>query len=189
MAHRRGASFRGRSGISDSQRRKKAWIDMNVNAGLGIDQAGGTLLPNAPAAGEDVAVLAFPSSLNQAFAESTILRIRGSLEIPESTWTSTGVGNITFGFGIAIISEQAAEVLTAIPNPATATGYDWDGWMFLRVGPLKALDSAGTIVDVKSMRKWRSGDSIVFVAGVATNLGGGATGSFNFSLRGLFLLP
>jgi len=52
------------------------------------------------------------------------------------------------------------------------------------------VDPAGEIVDVKAMRKWKSGDSIVFVAGSATSDLTGQLGlNFLFSLRGLFLLP
>jgi len=95
----------------------------------------------------------------------------------------------TFAFGIGIVSDEAAEAL-AVPNPATATGYDWDGWMFLRNSNQIPVDVQGTIIDVKAMRKWKSGDSIVFVAGSSAGSGGGQVGQpFEFSLRGLFLLP
>jgi len=189
MAHRR--SFRSGRGISDSQRRKKAWIDMNAAPGFGEDIAGGSLgTATLGAPGEDVGVLVFPSSTNQAFAESTILRIRGVLNVPKSTSVNQADMTSVFAFGIGIISEQASEVLTAIPNPATASGWDWDGWMFLRNNYTTPVDPAGEIVDVKAMRKWHSGDSIVFVAGVATSEVAGEVGQiFQFSLRGLFLLP
>jgi len=189
MAHRR-SGFRGR-GISESQRRKKVWIDMNVGLGIGLDISGGALLPpDLVAPGDSLAALVFPSSLNQSFAESTVLRIRGALDVPKSTYQASGAGNVIHAFGIGLVSEQASEVVSAIPNPATATGYDWDGWMFVRQSSASSLDANATVVDVKSMRKWRSGDSIVFVAGMATGIGGGAVGpEFGFSLRGLFLLP
>jgi len=100
------------------------------------------------------------------------------------------INSDVFAFGIGVMSEIAAQELAAIPNPATATGYDWDGWMFLRQSDTTAVDPAGTIVDVKAMRKWHSGDAIVFVAGMATTTGAGLSGvPFGFSLRGLFLLP
>jgi len=85
------------------------------------------------------------------------------------------------------VSDDAAAAL-AVPNPATATGYDWDGWMFLRQGNSAALEPNAEIVDVKAMRKWKSGDSIVFVAGFS-GLGTPTNQVFPFSLRGLFLLP
>jgi len=175
-------------GISQTQRRKKMWVDLNPAAALGSDLSSGCLLPPPIAAvGESVAVLQFPAQ--QGFNESTLLRIRGTLDVPKST-PEPGAGSSEIAaFGIGIVSDQAAEAL-AVPNPATATGYDWDGWMFLRQSTQIAVDVQGTMVDVKSMRKWESGQSIVFVAGAATDSVAGFTVSkFCFSLRGLFLLP
>jgi len=181
-------SFRSR-GISETQRRKKAWIDMNLLAVIGDDISAGALdPPDLVAPGSSVSLLQFPSQAG--FQESTLLRIRGSLTVPKSTYS--GVGSPTtvcFAFGIGIVSDDAAAAL-AVPNPATATGYDWDGWLFLRQSNQSTVEAQATIVDVKAMRKWRSGDSIVFVAGLSTNIPAGTTGaSFGFSLRGLFLLP
>jgi len=189
MANR--SRFRSR-GISETQRRKKAWIDMNAApAGPGgVDLSGGGLQPpDVVSAGNSLALLQFPSQ--QGFLESTILRIRGSLNVPKSTYLDSAVssGSTSFAFGIGIVSDESAAAL-AVPNPATSSGYDWDGWMFLRQSDTTALDPAGVIVDVKAMRKWKSGDSIVFVAGLATGQGSGEVGQvFGFSLRGLFLLP
>jgi len=62
--------------------------------------------------------------------------------------------------------------------------------MFLRQSTEVAVDVTGTVVDVKAMRKWKSGDSIVFVAGAATDVVAGFNpANVFFSLRGLFLLP
>jgi len=162
---------------------------MNPAAALGEDISGGALQPpDVTGGGESVAVLAFPSLTNPSFVESTILRIRGTLSVPKSFYSTSAGGNEVFAFGIGLISDQAAEVVTAIPNPATATGYDWDGWLFLRQAGSAPVDPAGEIVDIKAMRKWRGGDSIVFVAGLAT--GASEVGQpFTMSLRGLFLLP
>jgi len=166
---------------------------MNVAAGTGSDISGGGLSTALePALGQNVVALSFPSSTNQSFAESTLLRIRGSVVVPKSESDGLTVPGFTtvYSFGIGIISEKASEVLTAIPNPATAAGYDWDGWLFLRTNWSQPVDPAGEIVDVKAMRKWRSGDSIVFVCGVSTDKAAGALiGVFTWSLRGLFLLP
>jgi len=161
---------------------------MNTFPVLGEDISGSILSPPQALQGAPtVAVLAFPSQ--SGFLESTILRIRGTLAVPKSTY-STGLAlSENFTFGIGIVSDDAALAL-AVPNPATATGYDWDGWMFLRSHSTTPVDPAGEIVDIKAMRIWKSGDSIVFVAGFSTDdpaLVGG--GSFTFSLRGLFLLP
>jgi len=187
MARNSRSTFR--RGISDTQRRKKAWIDMNVQSALGNDISSGTLVPpDLVAPGDSLTLLQFPSQ--SGFIESTILRIRGALTVPKSDYgLGLALNNETFAFGIGIVSDAAAEAL-AVPNPATATGYDWDGWLFLRQSNQSTVEAQATIVDVKAMRKWQSGDSIVFVAGMATDQLAGITGlDFGFSLRGLFLLP
>jgi len=186
MANRSRSTFR--RGISETQRRKKAWIDMNPSPAVGADLSGGTMNPpDLLGPGETVDVLQFPSQAG--FLESTILRIRGSLSVPKSIYVTNQNNNVIQAFGIGVVSDDAASAL-AVPNPATATGYDWDGWLFLRQSSTVSVDPASEIVDVKSMRKWKSGDSIVFVAGLATLAGAGAVGGvFSMSLRGLFLLP
>jgi len=144
------------------------------------------LPPDLAGVGESLAVLQFPSQAG--FQESTILRIRGNLDVPKSSYDPVFFVDI-FCFGIGIVSDVSAEAL-AVPNPATATGYDWDGWLFLRQSNQSTVESQATIVDVKAMRKWKSGDSIVLVAGMSTsNPAGNAALGFGFSLRGLFLLP
>jgi len=143
--------------------------------------------PDLPFAGDSLQLLQFPSQ--SGFNESTILRIRGTLNIPKSTYSNTTNLNTINAFGIGVVSDAAAEAL-AVPNPATATGYDWDGWLFLRQASTEPLTPDGEIVDIKAMRKWKSGDSIIIVAGFSTSLVGGALGlNTSFSLRGLFLLP
>jgi len=191
MAHRRG-SFRGRGGISESQRRKKDWVNMNPAVALGEDLAGGALKPaDLVAPGDSTAILAFPSLLNPTFAESTVLRIRGYLEVPKSLVSSVlGSATTVYAFGIGIVTDQAASVVGAVPNPATVSGQDWDGWMFLRSSNQALVDVTGTIVDIKAMRKWQSGDALVFVAGMATSLPAGDLGLiFSFNFRTLLLLP
>jgi len=190
MAHRRGSS-RGRGGISESQRRKKSWFNLDNTFGATEDVAVTQLLPpGLVAAGDTISLLTFPTSINQAFAESTILRIRGHLEVPKSTGDTGVAFQTAFAFGIGVVSEVAANSVVGVPSPATIAGQDWDGWMFLRSSSQSPLDSVGTAVDVKSMRKWRSGESIVLVAGFATaKAAGDTTQAFNLSLRGLFLLP
>jgi len=187
MARNSRSTFR--KGVSQTQRRKKAWIDMNLGPARGEDIIGSALLPPDIVAGpgESVAVLQFPSQAG--FIESTILRIRGYVDVPKSASSIGADGSSATAFGIGIVSDQAATAL-AVPNPATATGQDWDGWMFLRSSSQIAVDINGTMLDIKSMRKWQSGDSIVVVAGAATTAAGGYSSlSVAFSLRGLFLLP
>jgi len=190
MAHRRG-SLRGRVGISDAQRRKKAWFDLSPLPAQGEDIACGAIAPAVLVApGQSTALLVFPSSENAALAESTLLRIRGWLEVPKTVTQASAGGTACNAFGIGIVTDSAALVTDGVPNPATSSGASWDGWMFLRSSNQSPVDITGSIVDVKAMRKWKSGDSIVFVAGLATDNAAGASGdNFQFSLRGLFLLP
>jgi len=161
---------------------------MSVGPFAGEDVSGGALQPpDLPGAGNSVAILQFPSQVG--FLESTILRIRGALTVPKSTYTTSPTGTIIFAFGIGIVSDEAASAL-AVPNPATASGVDWDGWLFLRQSNQSTVEAQATIVDVKAMRKWQSGQSIIFVAGLASELASGTNAlDFGFSLRGLFLLP
>jgi len=186
MARNSRSTFR--RGVSETQRRKKAWIDMNAAVGFGEDLSGGGLEPpTLGGPGSSLAVLQFPSQ--SGFLESTILRIRGVVNIPKSTYGVVATSTTIFAFGIGIVSDAAATAL-AVPNPATATGYDWDGWMFVRQSDAVPVDVQGTQLDIKSMRKWKSGDSIVIVAGLATSAPGGAAQlATGFSIRGLFLLP
>jgi len=187
MAHRRGTSFRGR-GISEAQRRKKSWFAFNTDPGADLFKISLTP-PDLVAQGESVAV-AFADGVgfSPSVIESTVLRIRGMVDIPKSTVASGGL-SIVFAFGIGFVTNEAAAAL-AVPNPATATGADWDGWMFLRTSTQIALDITGTMLDVKAMRKWKSGTSLVLVAGLATDLSGGAGGmDFSIQARALLLLP
>jgi len=186
MAHRN-RNFGGRGGISDSQRRKKSW--RSLPQGLG-SEPNGFFLQTASAALPDnhTTVLFFSTTNNPDIAESTILRIRGFLEVQK---TSSLVGGTdAYAFGICVASEHSAAVVDGVPNPASAEGADWDGWMFLRSSTEVAVDIQGTIVDVKAMRKIKSGDALCLVAGFSTNnSSGGPVGTFVGSLRGLFLLP
>jgi len=186
MARNSRSTFR--RGISETQRRKKAWVGMNSLPESGADMSGGRLLPPPIVAiGDSLTLLQFASQ--PGFQESTILRIRGTIEVPKSDYSGSLGGNTITAFGIGVVSDAAAEA-TAVPNPATETGYDWDGWLFLRQSTVGPLDANATIMDVKAMRKWKSGDSIIFVAGASTDNAAGYTSlAVAFSLRGLFLLP
>jgi len=127
MANRSRSTFR--RGITETQRRKKSWIDMNVGPAQGEDVSAGGLTPSALVApGGEISILQFPSQ--PGFMESTLLRIRGVLSVPKSTYTSAPDGTEVFAFGIGVVSDVSAAA-SAVPNPATAIGYDWDGWLFL----------------------------------------------------------
>jgi len=204
MAHRR---FRGR-GISDSQRRKKAWI--------GLKQ----LVPGTPGSGDgsfttsiklttpigsgstapgnfSSAIAAFISDPDPQIGEEastlpeecTILRARGSLLFPK-TVPGTVANQIdiqhSFGFGVTDIRSIASGIA-----PGPILDVDWDGWMFLRQSTVAPVDSVGSAVDVKAMRKIKTGDAF-FVAATAMDVAGGAfvpTADWIFDLRLLILLP
>lgn len=208
MAHRRG-SFR--RGVSQSQRRKKLWAAFSSEA-IGVDLSveglpSGILnfqtTPNN-AVGEFSTSLGyvFPSgkSAGQIDPESTILRIRGTLELQKntvdvgSTPPVAGEENVQFAFGIGVMESSAAN-LGAFPNPALPSGSDWDGWMFYRSQNQGALDANAGIVDVKAMRKIQSGYTLFFVMGLhavaydSTTVTTAVGLAGFFQGRGLCLLP
>jgi len=185
MGHR---NFRGR--VSQSQRRKKLWADLNVDRVLGEDLSITLLQPGAASIGiSPVAVAGFTSSGAPALLESTLLRLRGWVDVPKSViGTIGGSDQVSYAFGIGFVSEEAFQA-GAVPNPATGSGLDWDGWMFVRQSDQAALDAVGTRMDVKSMRKWQSGDALIFVFGAASNSVAPINSPIlTYSARGLFLL-
>ena len=88
------------------------------------------------------------------------------------------------------MTDEAAAA-SAVLNPATAAGADWDGWLFYRSNVAGVADANASVMDSKSMRKWQSGMSLVIVGGQAID--GFSTVSFaqtiEMGVRGLFLLP
>jgi len=188
---RRG-SFRGRSaGISDAQRRKKSWFGATSATTQSEDQAANTVVMDLlGVATPEVVTFFFASSDNPALAESTIIRIRGSIELPKNSGLPVSNGNVDvqFAFGICMVTEDAAAV-AAVPNPASGIGASWDGWMFYRSQWQGALDANAGVFDVKAMRKWKSGDAFCLVYGASGfNNAPGPSQCF-ISLRTLFLLP
>ena len=184
MAHRRG-SFRGRSvGISQSQRRKKSW---SAFAEAGNIYAGVRLVVPAPGAGpsSSLFVQGITSKNGAGFVEGTVIRIRGSIEVPKS---DLGIPEQTVAFGIGFVTDEAFAV-SAVPNPATAVGADWDGWMFYRAQLQGSLDANAGIFDVKSMRKWQDGMTFALVAGIATEGAGSGAAQVSVIARALILLP
>jgi len=201
MAHRRGA-FRGR-GISQSQRRKKSWQNL---AAIAADANSSASFPNNTvnfdlAAGvpgilsveeSSLAVVYDPETTGAGLqAESTIIRIRGTLELEKNSVVTPSI--ITRAFGIGVMETQAA-LVGAFPNPASVLGALWDGWMFYRTIGQGALDANAGIVDVKSMRKLQSGQSLILVMGAQvttvddTLIGAPAISGF-CTLRALMMLP
>jgi len=201
MARARG-SFRGR-GISDSQRRKKVWLQI-VSPATGTDGVFSTLenSPNmnlvipdtgmvpGPSVGSSLGLVSDPT-IDKIPPESTILRIRGSLNLPKN---ELGLRDITtFAVGIGVM-EATAAALGAFPNPATPDGGAWDGWMFYRSQQAGALDANATFFDVKSMRKVQSGQAVILVFGgyQATSDGGNVVvpeTQMQINMRVLILLP
>jgi len=178
MAHRR--SFRG--GISQSQRRKKTWIPFKApytSDGTLFGDIGLIINFQAPAVAAQVSpigqAIGFFSDLGEVPEESTILRIRGSLELPKND-VSTAAGEV-HAIGIGVMERTAAE-LGAVPNPASPEGAAWDGWMFYRSTMLPPVEAESSLFDVKSMRKVQGGYAAIVVAGsYATNEVAGGSGT------------
>ena len=199
-------AYRSRSfrrGISDSQRRKKSWIQVTgpatqneANPGTGLDQTPAmrlpipAIVPVTSTQGASVGLFSDPI-LDKVPAESTILRLRGSINLPKNQY-ATAVMNYALGIGVM---EATAAALGAFPNPASPEGGVWDGWMFYRSQQASALDANASIFDVKAMRKVQSGQAIIVVFGeYAVQVDGTllppiAEVFCEFNMRGLILLP
>jgi len=186
---RRG-SFRGRSaGISDSQRRKKSWIALGDEASPTL--AGFFLFPSGIGSpGESQALLRFDAAgAFPSLIESTILRMRGYVDVPKSILTNAATATVE-AVGIGFVTTEASFAVGGVPNPASLNGAEWDGWMFLRSSSQVSVDNQGTLLDIKAMRKWQSGTSLVIVHGFSTqNAAGHSSTGSSWNLRALFLLP
>jgi len=195
---RRG-SFRGR-GISQSQRRKKTWVQIvelvsdtakpGFTSAFAVDVIGGVLVGESSKA---VVILASGDGTGGAPLvsvlpdESTILRARGSLVFPKNTASPGQLIKEEFsvGFGVTGLTDTDSN---SYPGPLSDPS--WDGWMFLRQSAVAPVDSIGTAVDVKAMRKIKSGDAF-FISFEALNGDGSAPvgGNYIMDLRLLLLLP
>jgi len=199
MAHR---AFRGR-GISQSQRRKKAWIGVKTPIPGAVSQTGFTTavvlaVPTGPGIiGASTAIVfgvinpgtgTQGSELSNLPEESTILRARGSLLFPKTTFdslTGTIIDQYSFGFGVTDIRSIVAG---AVPKPITDV--DWDGWMFIRSSALPPVEANSGVLDVKSMRKIKTGDAFFLVAeAIGASTSPSVAADFVFDLRLLMLLP
>jgi len=183
---RNSRSFRSR-GISESQRRKKSWFGF---ADAGSVQTGNRLVvPAGVSPGSTLTIVGIDSATAASIGvlEGTVLRIRGSMDMPKSEVSSFS-GDV-FAFGIGFVTDEAFNA-GAVPNPASSEGPDWDGWLFYRSQAQGNLDANSGIVDSKAMRKWQSGTTLCLIAGNSNNDGAGPTGGIvTLLLRGLFLLP
>jgi len=133
----------------------------------------------------------FGTNLNPILEQSTVLRIRGSIDVQKSIWADAAGQSTGIAFGICVMSEVAAVAVDGIPNPASQTGADWDGWMFLRSSTLDTVEFNAGNVDVKAKRKIKSGDALVYVVGMATDIVAGTAGpgAIFGTFRILLLLP
>ena len=183
MAHARGRTFR-RGGISESQRRKKTWSGFTIGSS-GFN--GFTLeVPALVAPGSVLTLVSFSAAQTTSLAESTLMRLRGSVLVPKSTPDALS-DQVTIAFGVAMVTDDAA-ALGAVPNPATILGSDWDGWLFYRANLAAPFDANATVMDAKAMRKFNGGMSLVFVGGQASDAASAESVSIGVILRGLFLL-
>jgi len=188
MAHRRGG-FRGRSvGISQTQRRKKSWEGF---ADVGSETLGNRLVPPAiVGAGSSLQVSGITSASAEliGLVEGTVMRIRGSLDVPKSS-IAAAANSLVVAFGIGFVTDEAFAV-SAVPNPATPGGADWDGWLFFRSNLQGSLDANAGVMDSKAMRKWNSGQTLALIAGQATNdVAGVPSTVVQLLVRALFLRP
>jgi len=185
MAHRRSFGGRGSTRISESQRRKKTWSGFTIGGGIinGF-QIQIPMLPGAP--GSVLSLVSFSAALTTSLAESTLMRLRGSVLISKSIPTTTA-GSAVFAFGVAMVTDEAAAI-GSVPNPATVLGADWDGWLFYRSTVLDTVETQAGVFDAKAMRKFNSGMSLVFVGGSATDGSATVSGNIDVICRGLFLL-
>jgi len=186
MANRsRGRTF---SRVPESIKRKKQWGSIT---GYAQDIFGFLLeIPALVGAGDSLALGVLDVENSPTTVEGTVLRIRGSVTVSKSVLNDDASNSsVAVAFGIGFVTDEAAAA-GAVPNPATASGAAWDGWMFIRSSTQSPVDVEGTVMDVKAMRKWGGGMSMVFVAGQASDNASGSLGnSVSAQLRVLFLLP
>jgi len=199
---RRG-SFRGSRGISDAQRRKKTWIaakeatnslsqDASFTTSIALNTADTGPTPGSFSSAAFILVndrvVGVGDEVSSLGEEVTILRSRGSLLFPKNT-IDVGQSKMSdiYGFGFGITDVRSL-VNGAFPGPLTDV--DWDGWMFLRTSAVPPVDSVGSVVDVKSMRKIESGDALFFsVQSMSGDSVITPKGNWAFDMRFLILLP
>ena len=189
MAHRRGSFCRQSVGISQVQRRKKSWLSFGEIGELPLGlNVSAPALAQGPSADLTIFSATSATAAANGLLEGTLMRIRGSVSVAKSNLLTTFKETVAFGIGF--VTDEAAAA-GAVPNPATSDGADWDGWMFYRANVAAPADANATVMDAKSMRKWQSGMSLVFVGGAANNAASGSFAATTITIvaRGLFLLP
>ncbi len=122
-------------------------------------------------------------------AQRTIYRIRGEVTVVMDPGAAQD--SMCFGIGLILVAAEAAVAGAAsVPSPISALNHPW---MWIGLFPLISGDAsaqngadinqaARREIDVKVMRKFRPGDTLLFVAdGVLT--GGSPTCTYNACAR------
>ena len=126
-----------------------------------------------------------------AESEVTIVRIRGSLQLIQTSQTAVGDGvNGAIGIGLASAPAFAAGI-GSLPTPLAEE--DWQGWMwhqYFQMRAITATESDGSNaqavnlrmdIDSKAMRKF--GTETVLFGAIEFVLSGGAAWEFNARTR------
>ena len=114
----------------------------------------------------------FSTAVISVFEDQTIIRIRGELMFVMQSAASSFDGWTRVGFGMCIVSENAAGIgVTAVPAPIADIA--WDGWMVHWTGAVIAgattiTNSEGSAnfkvpIDSKAMRKLHATDVLIAV--------------------------
>ena len=157
-----------RTGAARTPRRLTSWA-------LGPFGTTGTISTNS--------TTLFSTSAQASEDGLTVVRLRGELLAALITTDAATSGWPRIGFGIAIVSENAAAVgVTAVPSPIDDIG--WEGWLYHKLfalqSPAWAISAAGASsagqnsimsavrfeIDNKSMRKFHNSD--VMIAAIQT---------------------
>jgi len=144
-------SFVGR-GVSRSQKRLTAWVNIVDQGFLAVADAGATLMASI-----------------SIESPGTVVRARGIISVNISTDADL---EMVGAFGVGIVSTEAFGIgITAIPHPFRDA--DWGGWFVWQsfAQRMDAVTQAGIlqgalnfVIDSKAMRKVQPNETIVFVA-------------------------
>ena len=159
MAIRRGSS---RTRGSAPPRRKYLWVD-----GPQGSQSLTSEIKNF-----------FPLATQAILPGLTVVRLRGEVNLFQTSAVAAIDGFDRVALGICIVSEQSAAVAAAAGLPSPDLDMDWPGWMWHWSGSLfsaaahveptsEGPASVRIVIDNKSMRIWK--DSDVMVGVVAAN--------------------
>ena len=170
--------FRGGTGaLRQGQRRKTSWVGQ-------ADQAFVSVGANASAI-----IASFPNSGNFE-VPVTLVRSRGSLSVVPQSFAADV--NVIGAFGAGIVTDEAfAAGAGSIPGPWSNS--DWEGWFIwetvnyfydVTTNDSRMLFPSGTVIDSKAMRKFDTGETMVFMFESQ-----GPALSVSAPVRLLFMLP